>query len=231
MINKDMKLSEIIKMYPAAVKIFNDQKIDFCCGGEDTLEVATEELGIDFNNIIDKIIKTSESYIKEDDDIALDLEKFRDLSIVDMIDNLLIAHHQKERNLLSEIDSSLNKILVVHYNSHKDQLISLHRLFGLLKIELEAHFAKEEKLVFPLILENPTPSKTILDDIKEIEKEHDVAGDIIKEIQDVTNNFNPPKDGCATYNLTFIKLKELIEDIFIHIHKENSILFKKYESN
>lgn len=75
-----------------------------------------------------------------------------------------------------------------------------------LKADLEEHFAKEEQL----------------------EDEHTGAGDVIKEIQQLTNNFTPPEDACPTFRHTYATMEALFDDIFIHIFKENSIAFPEY---
>ena len=61
----------------------------------------------------------------------------------------------------AEIDTDLNKILLVHYAHHGVMLTKLHHLFGLLRTDLEEHFAREEKLVFPLMRTYPRPNLEI----------------------------------------------------------------------
>jgi len=36
-----------------------------------------------------------------------------------------------------------------------------------------------------------------------------------------------PKDGCNSYRVAFGMLKEFDEDLHLHIHKENNILFQR----
>jgi len=57
------------------------------------------------------------------------------------------------------------------------------------------------------------------------------AGEIIKQLQTATHDFTAPADGCPTYIATYALLKKLTEDIFIHIFKENTILFPKFEKS
>jgi regulator of cell morphogenesis and NO signaling len=70
----------------------------------------------------------------------------------------------------------------------------------------------------------------LMDSLEELEGEHTGAGDIIKELREVTNHYIVPKGACRTYELTYRKLQELEEDIFQHIHLENNILFKNLSS-
>lgn len=64
--------------------------------------------------------------------------------------------------------------------------------------------------------------------ISELEGEHDAAGKIIKRIIKETDDFIPPDYACPTVKAVYLKLHELSDDVFLHIAKENSVLFKRY---
>ena len=74
------------------------------------------------------------------------------------------------------------------------------------------------------------PSKELFNKIdkvmKETEDEHETAGDVLKELRKITEEYCVPEDGCTTYSLSYGKLQELEADLFEHIHLENNILFK-----
>ena len=38
-ITGDMVINEVIKKYPATIKVFNDYRVDSCCGGGAPIEV------------------------------------------------------------------------------------------------------------------------------------------------------------------------------------------------
>jgi len=157
-----------------------------------------------------------------------DIDSFKELNINDMLDDLESTHHVTERQLMAEAEKLLNKILLVHYTNHAALLTKLHHLFARLKADLEEHFAQEERLVFPMMRQHPHPEKAILTDIRRLEAEHNDAGDLIKEIQELTGNFTPPVDACPTFQHTYRVLEKLFADIFVHIFKENSITFPEY---
>jgi regulator of cell morphogenesis and NO signaling len=229
MITNQMKLSDIVKAYPRAIDIFNDFHIDYCCGGKDRLEDALKELSIDPKSFIDLMNKKlADTKIKTEGNEVLLIEQLTQMNVPDLIDYIVTTYHDKERNLIAEIDGLMNKVLLVHYEHNHSQLVPLHSLFSDLRKELEEHFAKEEKLVFPYM------KKTYLESsndgyVKELEDEHDAAGNIIKEITACTNDFKAPEGACTSYRMLFGKLDELTKDIFNHIFTENSLLFPKYE--
>jgi regulator of cell morphogenesis and NO signaling len=57
--------------------------------------------------------------------------------------------------------------------------------------------------------------------------EHDAEGDRFRRISELTNDYTPPADACGTYKVTFALLKEFEEDLHLHIHIENNIIFPK----
>lgn len=106
--------------------------------------------------------------------------------------------------------------------------MKLHSLFSDLKKELEEHFILEEEETFPLMLENENPSPEIIKKVEDLEADHEKAGDLIKEMIELTNWFEAPADGCNTYKYTYDLLEKLVKDVFVHIFKENSIMFEMY---
>lgn len=229
MMTSKMTITDIVKAYPKSIELFNDCHIDYCCGGKQILEEALMELKIDVDSFIELLnTKLADANEIQESKQRLEINRLMELEVPKLIDYIIETHHEKERNLLAEIDQLINKVLFVHYAHHNEQLVPLHSLFSDLRKELQQHFAKEEKVMFPYMKENYLNKKQE-GYVKELEDEHEAAGAIIKKIEAVTNNFTAPKDGCRSYQLTFQKLKELVEDIYIHIFTENSILFPKYE--
>jgi regulator of cell morphogenesis and NO signaling len=57
--------------------------------------------------------------------------------------------------------------------------------------------------------------------------EHDTEGERFRKINALTGNYHPPLDACSTYRITYSLLKEFEDDLHLHIHLENNILFPK----
>lgn len=227
MITKNMSLADIVKEFPGATEIFNEYKLDYCCGGKHLLKEALDEYKINVDEFISKLNDEKEQY-EANKKSKLNTSLYS-LDTIELIDNIEETHHFDERKLLYEIDGLVNKILIVHYDHHNEELIKIHDLFSDLKKELEKHFVKEEKVVFPLMKQNSIQTDKLQKLINELRDEHDAAGEIIKELQIVTNNFQAPEGVCPTYILAYEKLHSLVNDIFLHIFAENSVLFQKFE--
>ncbi|MRG85587.1 hemerythrin domain-containing protein [Salinibacillus xinjiangensis] len=99
---------------------------------------------------------------------------------------------------------------------------------SMLQMELEEHKIKEEQDVFPLILQyEESKDENVLARVQELEDEHDHAGNLLKQLREVTNDFTLPEGACNTYRITYNRLKDLEEDTFQHIHLENHVLFER----
>ena len=56
-------------------------------------------------------------------------------------------------------------------------------------------------------------------------QEHETGGERFRQIASLSNSYTPPPDACSTYKVTFALLKEFEDDLHLHIHLENNILF------
>jgi regulator of cell morphogenesis and NO signaling len=216
--------------FPKSMDIFKDYNIDFCCGGNRPLIEAIREQELNETEVMDKL---QEAYDKT---INIENEEvdFSKLSYIDLIDHIVNTHHAYLQIELPKIGELVNKILRVHGQGHSE-LAKVHKLFSNLRMELEQHLIKEEETEFPAIKEYERSNskellEKILGTIKELENEHEGAGDILKELRRITNGFTAPEDGCNTYRLTYSKLRELEQDTFTHIHLENNILFPRLQN-
>lgn len=220
MLNK--KLNEIVEKFPQTMDYFNKIDIDYCCHGDDSLNYALEKRA--YNK--EEILKNLKSIIKENkNEDKKSLDQFKDENIENQFSHITHIHHDYERKLLDDIDKLLRKILLVHYKNHGEEIKNTYIIFANIKARLLAHLAKEEKKVFP-IFEKDFEKKDLVF-IDELEDEHKEMGDLLEKLKIATKNFTPPKDGCKTYELSFNKLKTLTKDIYLHIFKENSLIFKK----
>ena len=226
-INLNQKLGEVVSIFPKATETFNKYKIDYCCGGHDTLEAALKAEALDVPAILEKLNSDYEEFLKVD----TSYKDWRKETPTALIAHILNTHHDFTKKQLKEIDTLLFKVLKVHFAHHSEELLNVHKLFGSLKTELEEHLIKEEEQLFPLMEEwTLTKEENILNQIKlyidTTESEHDAAGNILKELAQITRDFEAPEGACTSFKLVYTKLHELEKDLFVHIYLENSVLFE-----
>lgn len=220
------KVGEIVAGDIRAAEILKKAGIDFCCGGGISLERACEKKGLNPDEVMSEI----NNHLEGTPNNGIDF-KYMPMSV--LADYIEAKHHAYVRESIDFIDPLLNKVVRVHGDAHPE-LNEVSDLFFQSVNELSLHMKKEENTVFPLIkaleegrLKELDPDASVKHPIEMMEDEHTTEGDRFKRIQELTNNYTPPADGCNTYRLVYHKLKEFNEDLEQHIHLENNILFPR----
>lgn len=219
---------DIVLQFPKAADYFKAKRIDFCCGGAKPLAEAAAERGLDKELIISDLNKLFEEYPVPQEELAWNTAPSKEL-----IDHIINKHHRYLREELPLIAQNVTKVYRVH-GEGSPHLAELYSLFNTLKDELLEHTAKEEKDEFPKLLAyaaNPSEETltALRQSLSELESEHDGAGDILRKIRAITEDFTPPAHACTTYRLTYARLEELESMTFEHVHLENNILFPRFQ--
>lgn len=213
----------VAKDYKKAM-VFKSHGIDFCCGGKISVEQACLENGANFEQVIHEL--------NELDTIQDTSEDFNQMELTSLIDYIVEKHHEYTRNVILQLQPMINKVAMVH-GGWRIELNEIRDLFEELSQELLPHMQKEERVLFPAIKALISDEDSMFDKnqiqypINAMEHEHDIAGRLMKEIRDLSNNFDLPKGACATYTVVYKMLAEFESDLHQHIHLENNILFPK----
>ena len=146
-------------------------------------------------------------------------------------------HHRYVQEKTAEIIPYLDKICRVH-GAHHPELFEINEHFNATAGELAKHMKKEELILFPIVRKLAKakeegskmvapPFGSIQNPINAMMDEHSTEGDRFRKIEELSNNYTPPQDACNTYGVTLGLLKEFEQDLHLHIHLENNILFPK----
>lgn len=220
-------VKDIVNELPKSSDLFKGYRIDFCCGGNIPLVEAANERNINMETLMAELAKVYQKSAGEPADIKVWMET----DSKTLVDIVVEKYHRPLEEELTMLSPYVTKVAKVHGDSHPE-LIRMYELFYELKKELLEHTAKEEATVFPSLLKldevEGAERQAILDEVLELEKEHDHAGAILKELRDITSDFVPPIDACGTYRLVYKRLEMLEAETFMHVHLENNILFPRY---
>ncbi|WYT60627.1 iron-sulfur cluster repair di-iron protein [Paenibacillus sp. FSL K6-1217] len=219
---------DIVLQFPKAADYFKAQRIDFCCGGAKPLAEAAAEKGLDPEAMVQDLNKLQEEHPVLEEGTA-----WNEASSEELVDYIVNKHHRYLREELPLISQNVTKVFRVH-GEDSLHLGEMHRLFNTLREELLQHTAQEEESEFPKMLaytQNPSEEgqAELRGLLKSLEAEHDGAGEILRELRRVTNDYTPPAHACTTYRLTYARLEELEGMTFEHVHLENNILFLRYQ--
>lgn len=224
----EMTVAEIVTDNIRTADIFKKNGIDFCCGGNVLVQDICKKKNVDYAVLKEEIMNLStEAAVHKYDSWDLDF----------LADYIINTHHKYviEANDLVILYS--DKVAKVH-GHHYTEVVEINRLFHEIANELAQHLQKEEMVLFPFIKEiavakrdntslSTPPFGTIQNPINMMESEHLDAGDIMKKIAELSNDFTPPESACNTFKALYAKLEEYQNDLFQHIHLENNILFPK----
>jgi regulator of cell morphogenesis and NO signaling len=221
---KEISIGEIVAADFRAAEIFKNAGIDFCCGGKKSLDFACTEKSIDPSVIVKQLNEIEDVPVNQN-------QNFNDWGLSFLIDYIVNTHHKYVLKSLPELVFYTQKIAAVH-GSHHPELKEVADLFEKVNAELLQHLKKEEEVLFPSIKEvinsNSTVAKdTIISEISRMSGEHEFAGGAMDKINEITSNYLVPEDGCNTYSLTFRILHQFEDDLHVHVHLENNILYPK----
>ena len=218
----DLKLAEIVRMYPGAAQIFNRYGVDYCCGGGRTLNEALDGESGDWGTLLSDLQEGYAEFMKSPGELA----DWESAGPGALIDHILRVHHRFAWRELEVIDELLPVVLRAHMSASGEELLEVHKTFSALRAELQEHLLKEEEIIFPLLDDVSAAGKEKSRRlIRETEAEHDAAGELLHRLKQRTNGFNPPENACDAFRELYRRLEALAEDTFAHVHLENNVLF------
>ncbi len=224
-ITEQSVIGELVAADYRTASVFKKHKIDFCCNGNRSIAEACDKKQTPPETLIKELrFATQERNMVGEDYAAWPLDL-----LADYIEK---KHHRYVTTKIQEILPYLHKIVRVHGERHPE-LEEIAYLFAESAEELTIHMEEEEKVLFPLIRKmvqqsgETTQAPQTQNTIQNLMQEHDTEGQRFRRIAALTQDYTPPADACTTYRVSFSLLKEFEEDLHLHIHLENNILFPK----
>lgn len=214
---------EIAGQHADSYKIFHKYGIDFCCGGKRLLSDVCEEKGIEISVIANDFTALEETPSGQKDWNTETLEN--------LINHIVDTHHQYLRDDLPRLFHLTQKVASRH-GERDTHLYKVLEVYVSMANELLAHIEKEEKVLFPMIIEMEKTgdiSPQIMMPILAMEAEHEDVGKALEELGALTESYVIKPNMCASYQALYVGLKQLEEDLKLHIHKENNILFPRVQ--
>jgi regulator of cell morphogenesis and NO signaling len=220
------RIGDLVLEMPAAVRVFEALNIDYCCGGQRSLADACAHAGQDLREVLAWLHDLRAPVAGEGP------QKWREAPLDQLMDHIVATHHAFTRSELDRVAPLMEKVLHVH-GGHHPELERIAGLFAALAAELRPHLEKEEQILFPFIRglvagdRSPRHCGSVQNPIRVMVDEHERAGEILRGLRELTEDYIPPEDACASYRSLFFGLRSLEEDLHQHIYLENHILFPR----
>jgi regulator of cell morphogenesis and NO signaling len=226
----NMTIREIALEAPETTRVFEEFKIDYCCGGRRSVEDVCADAGIDPKVLMDRI----ESAIFKSRN-ETDLSRPEDKTPGDLIGYIIDKHHVFTAQEIDRLTPLMAKVATRHGELHPE-LLELKAMFTDLTDSLVPHMRKEEVVLFPYILQMeeaanaglsapPSHFGTVQNPVRMMMSEHDTDGERLRKMREITNDYTLPDGACPSYTALFAGLEDLERDLHRHIHLENNVLF------
>ncbi len=232
-IQPNTTLGGFVVRYPQLRHCLEQMGIDYCCGGKKSLGEAAELAGVQWPTVLASLKEALASVQKSSahtdwNNVPLSL----------LVDHILDTHHAFLKEQMPRLDGLLTKVEKAHAERHAEMLGHLGRAYRALRAELEPHLMKEEQILFPAIKgidafmsgKGAKPlgqCAGIVNPIRQMEHEHDSAGNLLAEMRRITDGYQLPADACQTFTALYDGMRAMEADLHEHIHLENNILFPK----
>jgi iron-sulfur cluster repair di-iron protein len=145
LINKTIR--EIAIEAPAATRVFEEFRIDYCCGGRLSIADACAVAGIDSAVLMERIDE-----VLADDEQQTGSVNPEELKPTDLVDYIIAKHHVFTAMEIDRLRPLMAKVVIRHGKQHPE-LFTLEIVFTALVESLLPHMQKEENVLFPYIQE------------------------------------------------------------------------------
>jgi regulator of cell morphogenesis and NO signaling len=209
-------LADLAVSFPAASRVFHRHRLDFCCHGRRPLADACQEAGLDAGAVV--------AEIAAEHGVAADLPRWDEREVAELVDHIVGFYHRRLREELPELVALAAKV-----ESRHGEKASCPR--GL-RAHLEAvhaavleHLAKEEQVLFPMLLRGR--GRMAAGPITVMESEHDDHALSLRETRRLTADLVAPQEACPTWRALYLRLAAFESELMDHIHLENNVLFRR----
>jgi regulator of cell morphogenesis and NO signaling len=215
---------------PAATRVFEKLGIDYCCGGNKSLEAACHNANLNIDEVLESLEKACQTPAPAPTDWQAE-------PMAALITHIKETHHKFTREEIVRLHPLLAKVCSVHGKNHPE-LFQIRDLFQDLANELSAHLMKEEMVLFPYLAAMEAavngnapvaraPFGSVQNPISMMEHEHDSAGSILRALKGITKGYSAPPEACVSYQTLYKALAAFEADLHQHIHLENNVLFPR----
>ncbi|MGA2965514.1 MAG: iron-sulfur cluster repair di-iron protein [Terriglobales bacterium] len=231
-VTTEKTVRELALENPAATRVFEKLGIDYCCGGNRSLEEACRAARLPMEQVLDSLAMAERATRA-----SQPIHDWQAEPLADLIAHIANTHHKYTREEIARLGPLFEKVCAVHGKNHPE-LLDVRATFAGLAQELTTHLMKEEMVLFPYIVKMeesvmqhepvlPPPFGSVHNPISMMEQEHNSAGNALRAMRHASRGYAAPDDACVSYQTLYKALSEFEADLHQHIHLENNILFPR----
>ncbi len=208
-------LADLAVSHPAASRVFHRHGLDFCCHGRRPLADACAERGLASESVIAEI--AAEAAVSPG-------ESWSARPLAELVRHIVDHYHQRLRVELPELISLAAKVESRHGEKPSCPRGLRAHLEEVYQAVLE-HLAKEEQILFPMIVAGRLQHAA--GPVHVMEAEHDDHGVALRRTRALTADLVAPAEACPTWRALYLRLDAFEAELMEHIHLENNVLFRR----
>ena len=216
MIRTTDSLASLASQSPAAARVFRRHQLDYYCRGDRPLASACQAASLDPTWVAAEIEAEGRGSTAVEDWVTR--------SVAELVRQILARYHEPlhpEILRLQELARSVENVHAAKPDCPRGLVGHLESM----GYSLEEHLAREEEIVFPLLVhgqfERAAPA------IRAMRAEHDQHAQALRRTRVLTRDFRMPAEACETWRALSSGLEELERDLMDHMHVENYVLFPR----
>ena len=225
-------VSQIVRDDYRTADVFKKWGINYCCGGNLSLDDACTIKKLDIKTISDELLGATKTVCLPNS------LQFNDWPLSFLVDYIVHIHHGYIKQAMPALINHLNSFVSGHVKKYP-YLPAVEESFLNLSNALSESIQQEEDSLFPYVRQITNTYerqekygslfvRTMRKPLAEtIEKEQSRISRLLLSLREAANNYQLTSDACTNHQVIYHKLKEFDNDLVQHKHLENNILFPK----
>lgn len=222
MLDRRQTVADLVLDHSACARVLQRHRIDFCCGGQISIEEAASKHGIETEALLSELARAIEGRqgAEESDPRALSTPR--------LIAHIVAKHHEYLRNTFPVVLALSEKVGRVH-GDHNPKLRDLATAVDTLATTVLKHLDVEEQELFPALVAKQSEKAALAEGLGAMMDDHLAVAKLLADIRAASEDFTLPDWACNSYRTLFAELQHLESDIFTHVHLENHVLKRRFE--
>ncbi len=224
LIDAGSSLGELVAECPARAQLFERLRLDYCCGGRQTLAEACAKRGLALNEVRAALEALGEGDLKR---IGVESRDWRAAGMGELCAHIVTVHHDGLREAFPRLERLFGTVVRVH-GSSDPRLGDAQRLFDEIRSDLEPHLASEEAELFPACVASEQAGTPVDEQLlSEHEAEHAELGHALAALRVLCDDYDRRAALCNTHRALLDALEAFEQDLHRHVHEENNILLPR----
>lgn len=188
MITNESIVAEIVTDIPLSADIFRKYGIDFCCGGNISINEAVKNKKVDAETLIDEI-----NELPNHDQGNINVKYLDAPSLIQYIQS---RYHETMREEFKNLSPYVTKVAKVHGPNHPF-LIQLQDLYRQYRDGMLEHMAQEDEHDFPALIKLSRGEQVdhSSDIIQSLVDDHTQTGQLLEDMRELTSQYQPPSEA------------------------------------